>query len=70
MNSNINKVVFGTSTLIDLTGDTVHPDRMYKGDIAHAADGSEITGTAEITVNGTTLIMPRSEEHTSELQSL
>ena len=58
MNSNINKVVFGTSTLIDLTGDTVHPDRMYKGDIAHAADGSEITGTAEITVNGTTLIMP------------
>ena len=58
MNENINKIIYGTSTLIDLTEDTVHPDRMYKGDIAHAADGSIITGTAEITVDNTTLIMP------------
>lgn len=58
MNENINKVIYGTSTLIDLTEDTVSPDRMYKGDIAHAADGSIVTGTAEITVDGTTLIMP------------
>ena len=55
---NINKVVFGSNTLIDLTEDTVHPDRMYKGDTAHAADGSEITGTAEVTVDGTCLLMP------------
>lgn len=54
----INKVVFGEDTLIDLTADTVHPDRMYKGDTAHAADGTTITGTAEVTVEGTTLIMP------------
>lgn len=54
----INKVVYGDRTLIDLTEDTVHPDRMYKGDTAHAADGTEITGTAEITVQNTTLIMP------------
>lgn len=58
MNENINKVIYGTSTLIDLTEDTVSPDRMYKGDIAHDASGAEITGTAEITVDGTTLIMP------------
>lgn len=58
MNENINKVIYGTSTLIDLTSDTVDPDRMYKGDTAHAADGSEIVGTAEITVDGTTLVMP------------
>ena len=54
----INKVVFGETTLIDLTEDTVQPARMYKGDTAHAADGSEITGTAEVTVDGTRLIMP------------
>lgn len=58
MNNNINKIIYGTSTLIDLTQDTVDPDRMYKGDTAHAADGSMITGTAEIVINGTTMIMP------------
>lgn len=58
MNENINKIIYGTSTLIDLTEDTVSPDRMYKGDIAHDASGAEITGTAEITVIDTTLIMP------------
>lgn len=57
-NENINKVIYGTSTLIDLTEDTVSADRMYKGDIAHAADGSEIVGTAEVTVEDTCLIMP------------
>ena len=57
-NENINKVIYGTSTLIDLTEDTVSADRMYKGDIAHAADGSEIIGTAEVTVEDTCLIMP------------
>lgn len=54
----INKVVYDDRVLIDLTADTVDPDRMYKGDTAHAADGTEITGTAEITVEGTRLIMP------------
>jgi len=54
----INKVVYGSETIIDLTADTVDPDRMYKGDTAHAADGSEIVGTAEITVDGMTLVMP------------
>jgi len=54
----INKVVYGDRTLIDLTEDTVDPDRMYKGDTAHAADGSVITGTAEVTVEHERLIMP------------
>ena len=58
MGNNINKVIYGTSTLIDLTEDTVHPDRMYKGDTAHSADGSIVTGTAEVTVEDTMLIMP------------
>ena len=54
----INKVIFGSNTLIDLTSDTVTASRMFKGDTAHAADGSSITGTAEVTVDGTKLVMP------------
>lgn len=57
-NKNINKIIYGVSTLIDLTQDTVAPERMYKGITAHMADGSIITGTAEITVVETKLIMP------------
>ena len=54
----INKVVYGSNTIIDLTEDTVCPEFLYKGVKAHAADGTIITGTAEITVDGTKLIMP------------
>ena len=57
-NTYINQIIFGTSTLIDLTQDTVTANRMYKGDTAHAKDGSIITGTAEVTVEGTKMIMP------------
>ena len=57
-NININKIIYGTSTLIDLTSDTVTPERMYKGITAHMADGSTTIGTAEVTVVGTKLIMP------------
>ena len=54
----INKVVFGTDVLIDLTSDTVTASKLYKGTTAHAKDGTTITGTAEVTVSGTKLIMP------------
>lgn len=57
-NTYINQVIFGTSTLIDLTNDTVTPEHLFKGIIAHMADGSTTTGTAEVTVVGTKLIMP------------
>lgn len=53
-----NKVIFGVTTLIDLTNDTVTPNKLYKNITAHSADGTIITGTAEITVEGTKLIMP------------
>lgn len=54
----INKVVFGTDVLIDLTADTVTPEKLYKGATAHAKNGTRITGTAECTVVGTKLVMP------------
>ena len=54
----INKIIFGSNTLIDLTSDTVTAEKIYKGITAHSADGTIVTGTAEITVRGTKLIIP------------
>ena len=44
----VNKVVYGEETLIDLTEDTVAADKLLSGYTAHAADGTPITGTAEV----------------------
>ena len=41
----VNKVVYETKVLIDLTNDTVAPDTLFKGCTAHMADGTIITGT-------------------------
>lgn len=41
----INKVVYGSRTLIDLTGDTVSADHMVYGTTAHDKAGNAITGT-------------------------
>ena len=41
----INKVVYGSHTLLDLTGDTVTPSDLVSGVTAHAANGERITGT-------------------------
>lgn len=44
----VNKVNFGGNTLIDLTGDTLESaEQLLKGIIAHAKDGSVITGRME-----------------------
>lgn len=43
----INKVIYGTSTLIDLTADTVAPDTLRKDISAHDKSGTEIIGTLE-----------------------
>ena len=47
----ISKVVFGGETLIDLTPDSVTPDKLLKGTTAHSADGEPITGTCEYDAN-------------------
>lgn len=41
----INKVVFGSKTLIDLTGDTVTADKLLSGITAHDKAGEVITGS-------------------------
>lgn len=45
-NQNINKVVFGNQTLIDLTADTITPADLQNGVTAHDASGAIITGTS------------------------
>ncbi len=47
-NPYVNKVEYGGSTLIDLTGDTVAPDKLLQGYTAHDASGAPIVGTAVI----------------------
>ena len=54
----VSKVIYGSSTLIDLTSDTVTAAKLFSGTTAHAADGTAITGTAAVSVSGETLIMP------------
>ena len=44
-NQYINKVIFGGSTLIDLTGDTVDAAHLLSGSTAHDKSGATITGT-------------------------
>lgn len=41
----INKVVYSNKTLIDLTGDTIIANKLFKGYTAHDCAGNKITGT-------------------------
>lgn len=47
----VSKVVYGGRTLIDLTADTITPDKLKKGYTAHGADGEPINGTCEHDAN-------------------
>lgn len=44
-NNNINKIIYGGQTLIDLTSDTVTADKILEGYTAHDKSGAIITGT-------------------------
>lgn len=41
----INKVIYGTTVLVDLTVDTVSADTLLAGTSAHDKTGNSITGT-------------------------
>lgn len=49
----VNKVVYGNRTLIDLTSDTVTQDKILSGFTAHDKSGAIITGTCDFDVNST-----------------
>lgn len=48
----VNKVDFCGKTLIDLSSDTVVPEKMLEGTTAHAADGEPIVGTMSASSGG------------------
>lgn len=50
-NKKVNKVVYGGTILIDLTGDTVTADKVLTGYTAHDKSGATITGTCDYDVN-------------------
>ena len=41
----VNKVVYGTTVLVDLTEDTVTPQTLLLGNRAHGRDGQIVEGT-------------------------
>lgn len=41
----VNKVVYGSDTLLDLTADTVEAGDLRSGVTAHRKDGTQVTGT-------------------------
>lgn len=47
----INKVIYGGTTLIDLTSDTVTADKLLKNYTAHGKDGAVVTGTCTFDVD-------------------
>lgn len=47
----ISKVVYGGTTLIDLTADTIQADKVLSGYTAHGADGEPITGSCTYDAN-------------------
>jgi len=47
-NQNVNKVVYGNTTLIDLTSDTVESSVLLEGYTAHDKSGATITGSIAI----------------------
>lgn len=47
-NQNVNKVVYGNSTLIDLTNDTVEPPALVTGYTAHDRSGASIQGSLDV----------------------
>lgn len=57
----INKVIYGGDTLIDLTGDTVTPDKMLSGYTAHDKSGAAIEGICPFDVDSTDATVEKAE---------
>lgn len=51
MTTQVNKVIYGKTVLIDLTADTVTADKILTSYTAHDASGNIITGTCNYDVN-------------------
>lgn len=54
----VSKVVYGGQTLIDITSDTVSPNKLLQGATAHNAAGNSIEGVVPPYTYGTTDMTP------------
>ena len=61
----VNKVVYGSNVLIDLTGDTVTADKVLSGFTTHDKSGAPITGTCTFDVNSTVAVAEMLEGKTA-----
>ena len=57
-NNNINKVVFGNTTLIDLTTDNINASDVRQGVAFHLPSGASATGTASYSYSNEELTVP------------
>ncbi len=60
-NTTVNKIIYGGRTLIDLTGDTVTPDKLLTGVTAHDKSGAVIQGTCTKDVDSTDATVSEAE---------
>lgn len=60
-NSHVNKVIYGGNILIDLTADTVGPDKLLDGVTAHDKSGAPIQGTCAWDVDSTDATVSEAE---------
>lgn len=62
---NVNKVIYGNQTLIDLTDATItganEADKILKGYTAYGADGTKVTGTSTFDVDSSVATATQSE---------
>lgn len=54
----VNKVVYGTTVLVDLTADTVTPRTLLLGNRAHGANGEIVDGTLTGSETGVLVKIP------------
>lgn len=54
----VNKVVYGTTVLVDLTEDTVTPQTLLLGNRAHGRDGQVVNGTLTGSATGILVKIP------------
>ncbi len=63
----VNKIVYGTTVLVDLTSDTVTADKLAKGVTAHDKRGTKVTGTLSIEKENWTFTLSNGSTVTKEV---
>lgn len=56
-----NKIIYGGTTLIDLTGDTIKADKLLTGFTAHGADGEPVNGSCTFDMDTSSMTAAASE---------